>query len=126
MCLTFGERPKVEVEELPEVPCDEPHQFEVYGVLNYTAAIESQSSTTSPDVYPGFEALQSFSRAECLGAFQDFVGISPLDSSELYYSWIVPSVNSWESDEQDREILCVAARRDSSDLPAGSIKDTAR
>ena len=123
-CLSFGDDPPLEIESLPEVPCDGEHSHEMYEVLDFVKVSNAKSDTTLTDVYPGFEVLESFARRECLGAFQEFVGISSFDS-EMFYSWILPTLNSWE-DDKDREVLCVAANRDGSPLPEGSIEDSRR
>jgi Septum formation len=96
-CLLVTDALEPEVSELPVGPCTEPHSHEVYAVVEYT----------EQDVYPGMSALETFAERECLGEFQDFVGVSAFDSS-LVFSWLVPSLSGW-TDEDDREVLCVLA-----------------
>ena len=93
-----------EVETLPVIGCDVPHTHEIYDTIPYTET----------DVYPGVAELSSFAQVECLTAFETFVGISAFDSS-LSYTWIVPTLNSW-NDEGDRDVLCVLTNRADEEL----------
>jgi Septum formation len=103
VCMQVGEGLPPEVKELPIIDCAQPHSNEIYQTVD------------SPDsVYPGVDALGSFARVKCLSAFEDFVGISAFDSV-LTYSWLVPSLQSW-NDKKDRTVLCVLARRDTQEM----------
>ena len=96
-CLDFQDSNDVkdgEVTALPVVPCGEPHTNEIY-------AIELSEAAT----YPGFEALEADAQAKCLGSFEEYVGVSAFDS-ELFFSWLVPTLNSWDRDD-DRQIICL-------------------
>lgn len=111
-CLDVDETIEAEVSELPEVPCDQPHSHEIVGIV------------ISPEsVYPGFDALEATAQARCLVEFEEYVGISPFES-ELFYSWLVPTLTSWDR-ENDRQIICVAGARDSEPLEA-SVFQTRR
>jgi hypothetical protein len=109
VCLLVTEDLPDEVEELPTIGCDVPHTHEIYATLEYTER----------DVYPGADALGEFAQVECLTAFEPFVGISAFDSS-LSYTWLVPSLNGW-NEEDDRDVLCVLADRDGGEL-TGSMR----
>jgi hypothetical protein len=111
-CLQVDESIGAEVTELPEVPCEEPHTHEIYAVV-----------VSSESVYPGFEALEETAQARCLAEFEDFVGISAFDS-ELFYSWLVPTLTSWDR-EDDREIVCVVGAKDGAPL-VGSVRGSNR
>jgi hypothetical protein len=108
VCMQVTEALPPEVKELPIIDCAQPHTHEIFATLQSTES-----------VYPGVEALGSFAQVTCLSAFEDFVGISAFDSS-LSYTWLVPSLQSW-NDKDDREVLCVLARRDASPL-VGSMR----
>ncbi|MFN3254063.1 MAG: septum formation family protein [Ilumatobacter sp.] len=101
-----------DIERLPVIACGEPHSHEIYAV-----------ALVDDDVYPGFEALETFAQAQCLKEFEAYVGVSAFDS-DLFYSWIVPTLTSWESDS-DREVLCVAGNGNGAPL-VGTIRNTAR
>lgn len=101
-----------QIQQLPVVACGEQHSHEIYSV-----------PLVEDDVYPGFEALESFAQAACLRDFEVYVGISAFDS-ELFYSWIVPTLTSWD-EEDDREVLCVAGMRNGAPL-IGTVRNSER
>jgi hypothetical protein len=80
---------------LPQVPCDEPHDFEVFAIA------ELAGGPTAP--YPGEEPAFLDGLAVCVEAFEGYVGVpfaeSPLDLDVLY-----PTEASWA--EGDREAIC--------------------
>lgn len=93
-CISSAEL-GTEVETVPTVPCDEPHDTEIYG------------STMLPDgEYPGDEEIVELANAYCLPAFETFIGLD-YDSSEIYYQPLTPSQMSWD-EADDREVLCLA------------------
>lgn len=110
-CLDFELTDDSNIDDLPEVACSTEHSHELVGVVDSPA-----------DAYPGFDALEEFAQAACLTEFENFVGISAFDSA-LFYTWIVPSIDSWNSDEKDRQVLCLAGSADGRDL-VGSVRDT--
>lgn len=95
-CMDVSEDFPPEVEELPIIGCEQPHTHEIYATV---------VAGESGDVYPGLTGLETIAQAECLTAFDEFVGISAFDST-LAFSWLVPTLDGW-NDENDREILCV-------------------
>ncbi len=111
VCMQVTEALPPEVKELPIIDCAQPHSHEIFATL-----------VSAESVYPGVDALGSFAQVKCLSAFEDFVGISAFDST-LTYTWLVPSLKSW-NDKKDRQVLCVLARRDGSPL-VGSMRGTA-
>jgi len=119
-CLDVPEDMGPEVTELPVAPCDEPHTHEVFAVLLYEPP---EDSDIAPDVYPGFEALEDYSRAACLAEFEGYVGVSAFDSA-LFYSWIVPTLTSWDQ-EDDREVICVIGNANGAPL-VGSVQNSQR
>jgi hypothetical protein len=80
--------------------------------------------TDEIDVYPGEEALGSFAQVECLSAFEPFVGVSAFDSS-LSYTWIVPSLDGWNK-EDDRTVLCVLTNGEDDEDLVGSMRASDR
>lgn len=111
-CLDFDDSIGAEVDRLPEVPCEDPHSHEIFAV-----------KLSAADTYPGFEALEADAQAQCLGAFDEYVGISAFDS-ELFFSWLVPTLTSWDK-ENDREIVCVIGEGNGADL-VGTVRGIAR
>lgn len=91
-----------EVSELPVVPCDQPHNNEVF-----------HSYTIPGDTFPGdFTAV---AEEQCNPAFQSFVGVD-YNSSALYMTTLEPTSGSWA--EGDRELLCIIYD------PAGPVTGT--
>jgi hypothetical protein len=112
VCLDVASDVGAEITELPTVECTELHTHEIFAV------VESAES-----VYPGFEALETEAQAACLAQFEPYVGVNAFDS-ELFYSWLVPTLNSWEK-EDDREIICVVGNGNGAPL-IGSVAGSRR
>ena len=115
-CLDFTDAldtVEVTVTRLPVVPCSEQHTHEIYEVL----------TVREQELYPGFEALESEAQARCLAPFEEYVGVSAFDS-DLFFSWLIPTLNSWENDN-DSEIVCVIGEGNGAPLPAGSVQGIA-
>ena len=104
VCMLVSENLPPEVEELPVIGCDVAHTHEIYATLQYD----------EKDVYPGVEELSAFAQIECMNAFEPFVGRSAFDS-QLSYTWLVPSLDGWNNEDDD-EVLCVLAARDGAEL----------
>lgn len=109
-CIVFDDVPDATVDEVTVTPCDEPHQSEVYAIVE----------VDDLDAYPGERELSNRAELECLAPFDDYVGIE-LAESTLFFTYLVPTVRSWQED-QDREVLCliVAAGRVLEGSVAGS------
>jgi len=82
-----------EISTIDGVPCSEPHDNEVYALVNLT-----QSS------FPGDEAIETLAFEACLDKFQSFVG-KDYESSQLDIFPIYPTRQSW-NDLDDREVVC--------------------
>ncbi|MCS5719228.1 septum formation family protein [Herbiconiux sp. CPCC 205763] len=83
-----------EVSEVPLVDCADEHDFEVYGELELAG-----------DEFPGDDAIDEQSDAQCLELFQPFVGIS-YDDSVYGYTYFTPTEKSW-TDGDDRLVSCL-------------------
>jgi hypothetical protein len=82
-----------EVETVPVVDCDEPHDQEIFAATNLTG-----------DVFPGDAVVSDELDAFCMGdVFTDFIGL-PYADSIYYTSGFHPTAASWENG--DRELLC--------------------
>lgn len=82
-----------EVQTVPTVPCDEPHDGEIYA-----AHLLGESS------YRGEAVIINEAEALCLDTFEQFVGEAYLDS-RFDFSYYYPTEASWS--RGDREVLCV-------------------
>lgn len=88
----------LEVTDVPIVDCADPHDNEVYHIVEVTG-----------DDYPGTEAIGAQADTECVDRFESFVG-APYDTSDLNFGWLTPTAESWSGG--DREILCFVYRVD--------------
>jgi hypothetical protein len=84
-----------ELSEVPGVPCDRPHDNEVYATFDVPG-----------DVFPGDDELDRLADEGCLARFEAAIG-TPYEESILVFTKLTPSDRSW-TDLNDREIVCVA------------------
>jgi hypothetical protein len=97
-CFQDPEAAAEEVHEVQTVPCDQPHDNEVYASLDL------------PDGdFPGADAIAEASLDGCLERFEEYVG-TPYHASQLYATWLYPTESSWG--EGDREVVCVLFAQD--------------
>jgi hypothetical protein len=90
----FDDAETDEIDDFAEVPCDGPHQNEVFLVFDVDDA----------DDYPGTDALHDDGIERCRGqAFEGYVG-EPYDASRYEVFTVVPTAESWS--DGDREIVC--------------------
>ena len=90
--LGFGDAAG-EVQNLPGLPCSEPHDNEVYAIFD-----------VSFDSYPGEKSMLEAATDQCLKRFDRFVS-RPYDESVLDIFPIYPTNDSW-SEVDDREVIC--------------------
>jgi hypothetical protein len=100
-----------DVVSVPTVPCDQPHDSEVFA-----------AHTITDETYPGDDAVVTAADDFCYGEFEGFVGMAYEDSA-LLYSTMFPSSDSWKLND-DREILCVLVDEDGG--VTGSLAGAAR
>jgi hypothetical protein len=84
-----------EIEEIPAVPCSEPHDNEVYAAFDLTG-----------EKWPGEPKVEELADQGCLERFAAAIG-KRYDDSVLAYTTITPTEGSWDQVD-DREVLCVA------------------
>jgi len=104
-CMLVPEDIKPDVSKLPIISCAKAHTHEIFFI--YTDSAD--------DVYPGVDALVIIAKRECYKHFEDYVKVSPFDSS-LQVTWIVPSLDGWNGSKHDKDILCVNRRNDGGQL----------
>jgi Septum formation len=97
----YNNTPNSSSDALPEVPCLQPHDNEVFYIF-----------TMSPGKYPGDNAIQTSADNTCGDRLSDYVGDSP--SASLDYGSFVPDQLSWDSGE--RSVICDLTRSDSEKL----------
>jgi hypothetical protein len=97
----FNTTPNNSFVTLPEVPCLQPHDNEVFYIF-----------TMGPGKYPGDGAVQTSADNTCGDRLSDYVGDSP--SASLDYGSFVPDQLSWDSGE--RSVICDLTRSDGEKL----------
>jgi hypothetical protein len=106
-CINLSSSTEDEISSIPVVPCDEPHDQEVFDRFE----IEG-------DTFPGDSSIEEQRIAYCEGdAFTSFVGI-PWADSMYATSGLTPTSSSW--DQGDREVLCTIG--DPNGQTTGSLK----
>lgn len=97
-CFDDPEGGSEAIADLPLVACDEPHDNEVYALVEL------------PDeAFPGDEEILEVAAVDCLDAYEPYVGASYEDST-LFATWLVPTEASW--DDGDRQVVCVLFDRE--------------
>ncbi len=77
------------------VPCSEPHESEVYAVLDVDMG----------EAWPGQDAITTESENQCVQQFEGFVGLT-YDQSVLNLFYFSPTEESW-TEQSDREVVCI-------------------
>jgi hypothetical protein len=90
------DEPGAEVRVTPLVPCDGPHDWEVFAVADHPAA--------SGVPLPSLADLDAFALAECSERFESFVG-APLGRTDLNIIWSYPEELVWSTG--DRSFSCI-------------------
>jgi hypothetical protein len=108
-CLTDQAGATGEVSDVPVVPCEQPHDSEIYFAYIIPDA----------ETFPG--TFDEHINSQCVPQFETFVGVHP-DSSALQLNWLEPTAQSWA--EGDRELLCIVA--DPAGQVTGSLQGAAR
>lgn len=101
-----------EVGEIRAIPCDEAHAFEAYFTTDLPAG-----------EYPSRSVFDAQLEAECLPAFETYVG-RDYETSELYVTSFEPTAEGWE--DGDRGILCVISTFNAETPLTGSVRDSGR
>jgi hypothetical protein len=93
-CLNPPMAIKAQLSTVSVISCHAAHTQEVF------ALVKDQG----PMNYPGAQSLETIANGKCLQYFQPYVGVAYQHSS-LFYTYLLPSVRSWESG--DRTIACI-------------------
>ena len=90
------------------VPCEGPHQFEIYRLAQHPARQGAP--------WPGDREMEAFATAECYNAFSDFVG-TIYELSELELGFLVPRRIDFEHEAaQFRGVHCYVSSADGTEL----------
>ena len=98
-CFAAQQEVDHELSSLDAVPCDTPHQQEAYSIIDY-----QPPPGVEGNAFPGDASLAAYADAVCAQNFEDYVGISYLDSS-LFFTYLLPSARGWEQ-SKDRAVIC--------------------
>jgi len=96
-----------QVETLPMVDCESPHDNEVYAIFEVTDDL-----ATGP--YPGVVALDDEATGRCVPLFEDYVGSPYENTPRLDILWLSPTAESWGNG--DRLVTCALFDSDASKL----------
>ena len=100
-----------EVEDVQHRPCSDPHDGEVFAVVNHHAG--------SSSAYPTEDAFGDFVGNNCVPAFEAYTGRLYREATEFDIGWFYPGPEGW--DDGDRVVTCYVYRVDGSPLQ-GSVK----
>jgi len=92
-CIGADESLSGDVDEVPLVPCAEPHTQEVFAVVRHP-----------DDAYPGAGAVATFADRACLTALDSELGLTIDDG--VAFSYLLPTFEGWNK-SGDRSIVCV-------------------
>lgn len=98
-CFDDGAFMGNEVQDIPAVPCSEPHDNEVYATFDMPE-----------DKWPGDAAADQAAMAVCYDRFKAAIG-KPYKDSVIDFTTMYPSERSWNQGG-DREVVCIAFRMD--------------
>ena len=107
-CFNDPDSSATEVSSLEAVPCDEPHDNEVFHVFDLEG-----------DDYPGDDEVARLGTEGCEPELEAYVGAPPAEAG-LAIVPVTPTEGSW-NDSDDRTILCAAYNADGTPL-TGSIE----
>lgn len=99
-----------EVTSVTVVPCADEHGQEVFAITEI-----------ADGEFPGDDTFSAQAEKDCVAQFGEFVGVA-WDASELDYTWLQPTEESWE--QGDRELVCLVF--DPAGPVEGSLEDAGR
>lgn len=107
-CFNDPEANTTQVTELEAVPCDEPHDNEVFHVFDL-----------DDSDFPGVDEVKEFGLDGCEPALEEYVGATA-EEAGLAIVPVTPTEQSW-NDRDDRTVICALYKADGSRL-TGSIE----
>ncbi len=113
-CINAAPTLGPEVKKIPTVACTVAHTHEVFAVVRYVEQVPGKPDKAT-DLFPGLQALDAFAERACIAQFEPYVQTSAFDSS-LTFSWLTPTLGSWNGKSKDREVICVLGKFDGSTL----------
>lgn len=92
-CIGADDSLSGDVDEVPLVPCSEPHAQEVFAVVLHP-----------DDAYPGAGAVATFADRACLTALEADLDFTFDDG--IAFSYLLPTFEGW-NENGDRSVVCV-------------------
>jgi len=92
-CIGTDDSFSGDVDEVPLLPCDEPHTQEVFAVVRHP-----------DDAYPGAGGVATFADRACLTALEAELSLTIDDG--IAFSYLLPTFEGWNKNG-DRSIVCV-------------------
>jgi hypothetical protein len=92
-CIGADDSLSGDVDEVPLVPCSEPHAQEVFAVVRHP-----------DDAYPGAGAVATFADRACLTALEADLDLTIDDG--IAFSYLLPTFEGWNKNG-DRSVVCV-------------------
>ena len=90
-CIAPDQIASGDTDEVQLVPCDEPHELEVFGVVAHPDA-----------AYPGAAAVATFADQACLSLLDE----QQTQTGGTVFSYLLPTEDGWD-ERDDRMIVCV-------------------
>lgn len=106
--------PERQLEQVDVVPCDQPHDNEVFATVDHPAP--------EGDAFPGREAVVAYAEQACPAPFAEYVGAT-YDQSRFTLFPIVPSADTWAAG--DRQVICALYDHQAGKL-TGSVRGSAQ
>jgi uncharacterized membrane protein len=103
------------VNDVPVVPCDQPHDGEVY--------VNFDLPNPPDEPFPGDETVSAAAQDGCLAEFEPYVGV-PLEESQFDLRFLNPSQESWP--RGDRNVTCMIAPLGDGEPLVGSARGSER
>ena len=100
-----------DVDEIPLVPCEEPHSQEVFAVVRHP-----------DDAYPGAGAVATFADRACLAALDAELDLSIDDG--IAFSYLLPTFEGWNKNG-DRNVVCVLVFPEDAGMTGSFVLGTA-
>ena len=97
--------------QLPAVPCGDPHDNEVFALID----LEDGD-------YPGVEDVSEEGFMRCMDEFEGYVGAAYDETDLIFDPYLYPTEQTWEAG--DREVVCALYNADLSKL-TGSMAESA-
>ncbi len=97
-CIADARSPEGDVTTFDVVPCDKPHDGEVYTLIKLKGADDAE--------YPGMAFVNGKGQRGCRARLRRQATARAYRNPRLGYKFVYPTIESWA--EGDREITCVA------------------